>query len=301
MMINANETFNGTWPFKANFSEAAGFKMHYIDEGKGEPILFIHGEPMWGYLYRNFITPLSKSNRVIVPDHMGFGKSETPQDRVYTLKTHVDNLCCLIDELALRDITIVIQDWGGPIGGALLATRSELIKRVFVMNTVVDPFCNLAPHFEMFMNSDWFRFINSDAHEPVLKNMRYTTLSVLKLMGFQNTDAINDDWIRAYSAPFQTPEECIGALAFPLDIANGSYAYLDKPSQALRALVKSKPAVLVNGMQDRAVPPQLSIDMFREAFGDQAVIKLDGAGHFCQEDEPKTLVALLQLFIQLNP
>ncbi|MGH7792370.1 MAG: alpha/beta fold hydrolase, partial [Thermodesulfobacteriota bacterium] len=84
-MIPAGETFNGTFPFKPHFCEAAGFRMHYVDEGKGEPIICLHGEPTWGYLYRKFIPPLSKANRVIVPDHMGFGKSETPQDKEYRL------------------------------------------------------------------------------------------------------------------------------------------------------------------------------------------------------------------------
>lgn len=119
-MIEATETFEGTWPFKPHFSAMAGFKQHYVDEGPrdGEVILCVHGEPTWGYLYRNFIPALSKHYRVIVPDNMGFGKSETPQDKTYTLETHVDNLACLIDDLGLTDITFVCQDWGGPITGA---------------------------------------------------------------------------------------------------------------------------------------------------------------------------------------
>jgi len=121
-MIKANETFNGTWPFKPNFTDAPGFRMHYADEGQGDPILCLHGEPTWGYLYRNYIPKLSENYRVIVPDHMGFGKSETPQDRIYTHKTHVENLVALVKELDLNNITLVVQDWGAPIGGGLLLT-----------------------------------------------------------------------------------------------------------------------------------------------------------------------------------
>lgn len=119
-MIPADETFDGTWPFNPHFSSAAGFRQHYVDEGprKGEVVICLHGEPTWGYLYRRFIPPLSQQYRVIVPDHMGFGKSETPPDRVYTLQTHVENLEKLIDDLDLRDITFVCQGWGGPITGA---------------------------------------------------------------------------------------------------------------------------------------------------------------------------------------
>jgi len=85
-MIDASETFDGTWPFAPRFSEASGFKQHYVDEGSqdAEVVLCLHGEPTWGYLYRKMIGPLSEKFRVVVPDHMGFGKSETPQDRLYT-------------------------------------------------------------------------------------------------------------------------------------------------------------------------------------------------------------------------
>ena len=83
-MIPAHETFENTWPFAPHFCQAAGFRQHYADEGAGRPIVLLHGQPTWGYIYRKFIPPLAATHRVIVPDHMGFGKSETPPDREYT-------------------------------------------------------------------------------------------------------------------------------------------------------------------------------------------------------------------------
>jgi haloalkane dehalogenase len=91
-MIPAGEDFDGTWPFAPHFFDGSGFRMHYVDEGSGDPIVLLHGEPTWGYLYRRFIPRLRAHGRVIVPDHMGFGKSETPQDRTYSIREHVDNL-----------------------------------------------------------------------------------------------------------------------------------------------------------------------------------------------------------------
>jgi alpha/beta hydrolase fold len=88
-MISSHETFGGTWPFAPRFFDGNGFRMHYVEEGSGQPIICLHGEPTWGYLYRRFIPPLSQSHRVIVPDHMGFGKSGTPRDRPYTAATRV--------------------------------------------------------------------------------------------------------------------------------------------------------------------------------------------------------------------
>jgi haloalkane dehalogenase len=208
-MIPADETFDGTWPFEPNFSEAAGFRQHYVDEGPrdGEVVICLHGEPTWGYLYRNFIPPLAERYRVIVPDHMGFGKSETPQDRVYTLKTHVENLEKLIGDLDLQDITFVCQDWGGPITGAYTIRHPERVKRLFLMNTLFG-YGGATPPEE---KTPWFQWI--EKHEEagtlggIVGELGSTALSVMKIVGFQNTAAVTDTWIRAYSAPFPDREE----------------------------------------------------------------------------------------------
>jgi len=303
-MIEANETFNGTWPFKPQFSDAPGFRMHYVDEGEGEPILCLHGEPTWGYLYRNFIPTLSQHNRVIVPDHMGFGKSETPQGRIYTMKTHVENLVALVNELDLQDITLVVQDWGAPIGGGLLAMEPDRVKRVFVMNGVVYPFFDMAPYLELLVTSQWFQFITQTDFKPTLENLKYTVLSVMKLIGFQNSAAIDEDWIKAYSAPFQTKEECLGAIEFPIDASTGRFAdehAMEMPSAELKARVKKMPAMLVNGIHDFAQPQGFTFGAFRDVFGDdKPTLTLPNAGHFAQEDAPETLVALIQAFVQTD-
>ena len=137
-MIDAKETFNGSWPFKPNFFKGNGFLQHFVDEGPRDasPIIMLHGEPTWGYIYRKFIPALSKENRIIVPDHMGFGKSETPQDKEYTLKTHVENLSNLIEFLDLKNITFVGQDWGGPIIGAYSIRNIKNVKSYFLINTL---------------------------------------------------------------------------------------------------------------------------------------------------------------------
>ena len=112
-MIPAKETFNGTWAFNAHFFDGNGFRQHYVDEGtangRGDNVIVcLHGEPTWAYIYRKFIPRLSKLGRVIVPDHMGFGKSETPQDRDYWIREHCDNLERLLLSLDVRNITLVM-------------------------------------------------------------------------------------------------------------------------------------------------------------------------------------------------
>ena len=304
-MIPAEETFDGTWPFAPNFSNAAGFKQHYVDEGPrdGEVIVCLHGEPTWGYLYRNFIPALSKDYRVIVPDHMGFGKSETPQDRVYTLQTHVENLEKLIDDLDLRDITFVCQDWGGPMTGAYTIRRPERVKRLFLMNTLFG--YGGAP--QPAEKTRWFQWIEKHEEAGTLRGllgeMGSTVLSIMKIIGFQNSAAVDETWIRAYSAPFPDRESCIGAIEFPLDVHYSrfiSYTLAGLETGNFEA-VQAKPAMLASGDMDFAIAPEFSQADFKLLFPGAPIVPLPGVGHFCQEDAPETLVARIQEFMQANP
>lgn len=303
-MIDADETFNGTWPFKPHFTDAPGFKMHYVDEGNGEVILPIHGEPTWGYLYRKFIPPLSKDYRVVVPDHMGFGKSETPRDREYTLKTHVENLAKFILELDLQDITLVVQDWGGPIGGCITADHFDRIKRVFVMNTIFYPYAQFTAEMgETLTSSRWFTWVQraqtDGSIEAILGSLDVTVVGVMKhLMGFENSEVINEDWEAAYGSPFMSREESLGAIAFPLDVVTGKFVHRDPPTEAQLTALRQKPAMLATGVQDHAIPTAVTIEAFKQTFGEKPIVELENAGHFLQEDEPELLVALIQQFMQ---
>lgn len=131
-MIEAAETFDGTWPFAPQFTDSAGFRQHFVDIGPrdGEPVVLLHGEPTWGYLWRHLIGPLSRSRRVIVPDHMGFGKSAMPAERGYLAEEHIDNLdTLLVGELGLTGITLVMHDWGGPIGTGFALRHPDRVTR----------------------------------------------------------------------------------------------------------------------------------------------------------------------------
>jgi pimeloyl-ACP methyl ester carboxylesterase len=121
-----DETFGGTYPFAPRYFDAGNFKMHYIDEGGGEPVILLHGDPTWGYLWRKFIPVLSQQHRVIVPDHMGMGKSDTPAEPYpYLLRHHIANLEALVTSLGLTGITLVVHDWGGPVGLGFAARHPD--------------------------------------------------------------------------------------------------------------------------------------------------------------------------------
>ncbi len=309
-MVDPDETFDGTWPFAPRFHQvpAAGgaraFRLHYVDEGppRGEPIVCLHGEPTWGYLYRKMIPPLAERWRVLVPDHMGFGKSETPPDRAYTLRTHVEHLAGWIEALDLRGITFVAQDWGGPIATQFAVRHPDRVRRLFFANSLAGYGAAGRTDVPRLQDSRWFRWIGSGLEsgrtEAVLRNLGSTVLSVMKLIGFERTGVADDTWVRAYSTPFETPEECIGALEFPLDAFHGRIRdYVRDGAAGLEAL-RATQAMLAEGLADHAIPPGLAIADFEGLWPGRPVVRLPGVGHFCQEDAPETLVALIAQFMQ---
>ena len=300
-MIPSDETFDGTWPFTARYCEAAGFRQHYIDEGAGRPVILLHGQPTWGYIYRRFVPPLAATHRVIVPDHMGFGKSETPADRVYTLRTHVDNLTALIEQLDLRDITLVMQDWGGPIGIGYAVRHPERIHSLVLMNTVFGYGASGRRDLPNPLETPWFRWIRegmeSGRTEAVLSQLGSTILSVLQIVGLERLDRVDPTFIRAYAAPFPTQADCRGAIDFPLDLALGRIRDFVREGVAGVPSLRDKPAIMIEGMLDRAIPAALAIADFKGIWPDAPVIQVPGAGHYIQEDAPEVVIPALQTFL----
>ncbi|MEL6106731.1 MAG: alpha/beta fold hydrolase, partial [Planctomycetota bacterium] len=124
------------YPFENRFLVTPMGAMHYVDEGTGHPVLMLHGNPTWSFLYRNFISEISKEHRVISPDHIGFGLSDKPSvEADYSLENHVANLQQLVISLDLSNITLVVQDWGGPIGLTVAARNPERFRAIVLMNT----------------------------------------------------------------------------------------------------------------------------------------------------------------------
>ena len=297
--IPADETFDGTFPFAPHFTTAPGFRMHYVDEASGEPIILIHGEPTWSYIYRSFIPPLARHFRVIAPDHMGFGKSESPPNADYTMDRHARNLGLLIEELDLRDITLVMQDWGGPLGTVVASRYPNRIKRFVAMNTIFGTDRNVREE----RLTPWFAAIKAmeDAGqlESVLGNLRYVVGGIMMILGIERREVITDTWLRAYASAFSSPEECRAAIAFPLeglhlerirDTLVGALPRLFKLGQA------GMPAMMIEGMQDHAIWPHVAIAGFRAFFPRGTVHELRHAGHFIQEDAPEIVVPLIEEF-----
>ncbi|MBS1606286.1 MAG: alpha/beta fold hydrolase [Bacteroidetes bacterium] len=301
-MIPTNATFNGSFPFTPHYSTAPGFRMHYVDEGSGEPLLCLHGEPTWGYLFRNIINQLAGNHRVIVPDHMGFGKSETPPDRSYWLQDHIDNLEKLIIDLDLRGITLVMHDFGGPVGMGLAARHPDRIQRVISINGPT-PFGqpDLAQTLQTnAQESPWFQWIlaaeAAGRLEQVLNELHYNILSTLKLNGFEQNDIITDTWLDAYRSAFPTPAQTLGALGWAKGVATGAHIF-ETPSDAARKKIGQLPAMAIWGSADRTLNGKYFLPLFRSAFPSGTIHELPGVGHYSPEDAPEIIGPLIRQFL----
>ncbi|PRH89422.1 alpha/beta hydrolase [Labrys okinawensis] len=304
-MIEAEATFDGTFPFAPRFSSAPGFRMHYVDEGPddGEPVLCLHGEPTWGYLFRHLVPVLSQTHRVIVPDHMGFGKSETPEGRSYWLQDHIDNLERFVLALDLGNITLVMHDFGGPAGMGLAARQPQRIRRIISANGPT-PFGHADLPERLSANaqlSPWFRWI-VQAHaggvlRSVLGQLGFNILSTLKLNGFENNAVITDAWLSAYGAPFSNPAECLGAIGWAEGFALGTHQ-VEQPSPAAIEIIRDKPALAIWGEADRTLHAEHFLPMSSELFPRAPIERLKGVGHYCFEDTPDVVAALIRDFIR---
>ena len=304
-MIRSEATFDGTFPFAPRFTDAPGFQMHYADEGprNGEVVLCLHGEPTWGYLFRHLIPVLSATHRVVVPDHMGFGKSATPADRSYWLQDHVDNLEAFILALDLTNISLVLHDFGGPVGMGLAARHPDRIRRIISANGPT-PFGQKDLLDRLTANalvSPWFQWIAkaeaSSELEPVLGQLGFNILSTLKLNGFENNAVITDAWLSAYGTPFARPADCLGAIGWAKGFATDAHRF-ETPDAAADRSIRDKPALAIWGEADRTLRAEHFLPLFSAIFPAAPVKRLAGVGHYCFEDAPEAVTSLIAEFIR---
>jgi pimeloyl-ACP methyl ester carboxylesterase len=281
------------FPFRPRFHPVDGVRLAFVEEGRGEPVILLHGNPTWGYLYRKFVRPLARGHRVIVPDHMGFGRSDKPPDRSrYRLARHIANLEALLLHLDVRGATLVMQDWGGPIGLGFATRHPERIKRLVLMNTwawVIPAGTRLHPLLEQFRTPG--------LGEALVQGLNLFVEGFLPAGIFQPA-RLTPALMRAYRAPFPDWHSRVGILAFPRDIVVGD----DHPSApAMREIAEKLPSLkvpvlLIWALRDPAFPRAM-IGLWQKVFPHAEVHTLERAGHFLQEDEPEQILALLQRFL----
>jgi len=267
--------------FEPRYAEVDGLRMHYLDEGEGPPIVCFHGEPSWSFLYRKMIGPLvAGGHRVICPDLAGFGRSDKPTDRGwYSYDRHLETVAGVLDGLDLQAATVVVQDWGGPIGLRWAVANQDRVAALVVMNTGL--FTGRVS--EGFLQ--WRDFAERNPDLPVGFVVQSATATDLA-----------EDVVAAYDAPFPTAESKAGAAQFPLLVpteedAPGAQEMVEVIA-ALRAW--DKPALVAFSDSDPVFPYPRAGEEFLSMIptaGEQVCI--EGASHFLQEDRGEEIARVI--------
>jgi haloalkane dehalogenase len=275
------------FPYEPHYAEVEGLRMAYVKLGKGDPILMLHGEPTWGYLYRHMIPPLAEKGRVIVPDLIGFGRSDKPAaDNAYTYKSHVRWVRKFILALNLRQITLVCQDWGGAIGLRVLAQVPERFSRLVAMNTGIGPGLNPG---EAFLR--WRVFSQRVGELDVPALLRSAVLR----------RKLTDAEALAYGAPFPSAEYQTAALVFPrlVPIRPDHPGAYDSRIAMERLKRLDLPVLLPWAENDPITKPWEAA--LRKLFRRVAPpLMIRGAGHFLQEDAGEEIALHIQEWMGKN-
>ena len=282
------------FPYEPNYLEWDGLRTHYVDEGpKDAPVaLLLHGEPTWSYLYRKMIPPLLAAGyRCVAPDHIGFGRSDkVTDDNWYVIDRHIERLAELIERLDLRDITVVMQDWGGPIGLINAVAAPDRFARLAILNTWLhhDAYA-YTPAIKAWRaaatNKHWLAWTRHDL--PCGTIVRRTAVRPVA-----DPAALE----RAYEAPFEGSIAAkAGARRFPwcIPFAEPEAGAADRQAQAYDALTRwSKPVHVIFGDADPIFPPA-SGKAWADVIPGATFDTIERAGHFCQEDAGEEIVERL--------
>lgn len=281
------------YPFAPHYLEvdapgAPPLRLHYVDEGPRDaaPILLLHGEPTWSYLYRNFVPPLAKAgHRVLAPDLIGFGKSDKPAERAdYSYERHVAWLSHWLIQLDLKGITLFCQDWGGLIGLRLVAAFPERFARLVISNTYLPTGESIGPGFDA-----WRTFSQAT---PEFKTGRIVAGGCAR--------ELTSAEVAAYDAPYPDESYQAGARQFPVLVpVTPNHASVAENKAAWTVLESfAKPVITCFGEHDRVLG-HLDAEIQRRIPGakGQPHCRIE-ASHFCQEDQPERLVELILKFIE---
>ncbi len=280
-------------PFAPHYADVGGLRVHYVDEGPphAPPVLLLHGEPSWSYLYRKMIPPLvAAGHRVVAPDLVGFGRSDKPSERSdYTYQRHVDWMTALVGALALERVTLVCQDWGGLIGLRLVAENGDRFDRVVAANTFLptgdqDP----GPAFHA-----WQRF---SQETPVF--------DVGKVIAGGCKQPLAPEVQRAYDAPFPDESFKAGARQFPMLVPTRPDDPAAAPNRAAWEKLRQWRKPFLTAFSD-SDPITRGADALLQAFipgcAGQPHTTIVGGGHFLQEDRGEQLAAVVAAFIARGP
>ncbi len=272
------------FPFRSRWFDADVGRVHYIDEGEGPPILFLHGNPTWSFLYRGIVIRLRKHFRCVAVDYPGFGLSEAPVRYGYTPAEHANVVRSLVRHLDLTDLTIMGQDWGGPIGMRVAVDELERLRALVMGNTWYWPLDSWA------MKA--FAYVMSSA--PMQNQILRKNFFVERIIPLGVKHPLADEVMHHYREAQATPSRRIGAAEFPRQLLE-STLWLGTLADEVRERLRNVPLLLTWGVHDPAFPRRF-MERFREDFRLTQTALLD-AKHYIQEDAPAEIAEAIAGFL----
>jgi haloalkane dehalogenase len=267
--------------FEPHYRTVGDLRLAHLDVGEGDPVVMLHGEPTWSFIWRKVIPPVRDGGyRCVVPDHAGFGRSDKPLDTAWpSLERHVELTGTLLEELDLRDVTLVVHDWGGPIGLTLALAQSERIRRMVLLDTAIDP-------REVWMNDSWVRmreFVERTEDLPVGEAMRAICFG-----------DPGDEVLAAYQAPFPTPESMWAMRGLMMSIPRiDDQDALAAADEFYNALSRDPRPILMLWAESDLFLTLASGQRLASRIGRQIDHVIPDAGHALQEDQGPMIGALI--------
>ena len=298
-MVIDSPLFKSEYPFKSHFLDLDGLAYHYLDEGDGDPVVMVHGNPSWSFYYRKLTRQLSKHYRVIVPDHIGCGLSMKPADSLYQyrLQRRVDDLERLIEHLQLpQKITLVVHDWGGMIGMAWAMRHPERLARLVLMNTAA------------------FHLPVEKKLPLALKICRDTQFGAFLVQGFNlfaraaarigcQRTPMPAELRQLYCSPYDNWQHRLSTLRFvqdiPLEPDDPSYALVSEVEEGLKQFAHV-PVCIVWGEKDFVFDHHF-LQQWEQHFSQARIHRFADCGHYILEDAPEEVIPIIRDFLRQHP
>jgi len=286
--MTASQPIRPTWvpeelyPFQSRYAQIDGHSVHYVDEGAGPPLLLLHGNPTWSFLYRELIRGLCDRYRCIAPDHPGFGLSRPAPGYRYTPAEHAAVLEKLVEQLELTGVTMMVQDWGGPIGFAVATRHPDRFSAFVIGNTWAWPKAD--PGTQLFS-----RLLGGPIGGYLIQQRNVFVEKIIP--GNVKRHKLAPEVMNAYRGPFPTPDSRRPMHVFPREILH-SRPFLAEIERGL-AKLRDRPALLVWPTKDIAFrEPERK--RWEQVFPNHRSVILEGAGHYIQEDAPEEIVSAIR-------
>lgn len=272
------------YPFKQNFFKVKKYNYHYVDEGSGDPVVMLHGNLSWSFMYRDLIKELSTNHRVIAPDHLGCGLSDKPQDFEYRLETHIDNLESFLLSLKLEKINLVMHGWGAAIGMGFAIRHPAKIKGLLILNSAAFSVDNLPVKIGLCR----VPYIG----DALVRKTNFLNRNILRICTVKK---LSEKVRHGFLMPYDSYENRIAILRFIQDISRGpadpSYEVLLEVEHGLW-MFRENPVCIIWGMKDWYYKPTF-LERWRLYYPQAKIMHVQNAGHFLLEDTGSEIISFI--------